>query len=88
MAACLDGAATVYVKVPSMTSDRNKIKEIIAFEAKQTIPFPIDEVVWDSQLIDPLENAEDNEIDAMLVIIKNEDAVRIIDEALAEHTKK
>ena len=67
-----------FVKVPSMTSDRDKIKEIISYEAKQTIPFPMEEVVWDSQIIDPAENAEDNEIDAMLVIVKNEDAMRIV----------
>ena len=68
-----------FVKVPSMTTDREKVKEIISYEAKQTIPFPMDEVVWDSQIIDPAENAEDNEIDAMLVIVKNEDAMRIVD---------
>ena len=67
-----------FVKVPSMTTDREKVKEIISFEAKQTIPFPIDEVVWDSQIIEPAENSEDNEIDAMLVIVKNEDAMRIV----------
>ena len=67
-----------FVKVPSMTTDSAKVKEIISYEAKQTIPFPIEEVVWDSQIIDPAENAEDNEIDAMLVIVKNEDAMRIV----------
>lgn len=68
-----------FVKVPSMTTDRDKVKEIISYEAKQTIPFPMDEVVWDSQIIEPAENADDNEIDAMLVIVKNEDAMRIVD---------
>ena len=68
-----------FVKVPSMTTDREKVREIISYEAKQTIPFPMDEVVWDSQIIDPVENAEDNEIDAMLVIVKNEDAMRIVE---------
>ena len=40
-----------FVKVPSMTTDREKVKEIISYEAKQTSPFPMEEVVWDSQLI-------------------------------------
>lgn len=68
-----------FVKVPSMTTDREKVREIISYEAKQTIPFPMDEVVWDSQIIEPVENAEDTEIDAMLVIVKNEDAMRIVE---------
>ena len=40
-----------FVKVPAMVSDEKKIKQIIAFEAKNAIPFSMDEVVWDSQLI-------------------------------------
>ena len=68
-----------FVKVPSMTTDKNKIREIISFEANNTIPFPMSEVVWDSQLIEPPHDAETNEIDAMLVIVKNEDATRIIE---------
>ena len=78
-----------FVKVPSMTTDRDKVKEIISYEAKQTIPFPMDEVVWDSQIIEPAENSEDNEIDAMLVIVKNEDAMRIVQcvESLGLHVR-
>lgn len=68
-----------FVKVPSMTTDKNKIREIISFEATNTIPFPMKEVVWDSQLIDSAHDSETNEIDAMLVIVKNEDATRIIE---------
>lgn len=65
-----------FVKVPAMTEDKSKIKDIIEFEAKQTIPFAMNEVVWDSQLIES--NDPDNpEIEAMFVIIKNEEIDRI-----------
>lgn len=39
---------TRFVKLPSI--DAEKIERIIAFEAQQNVPFPIDEVVWDYQL--------------------------------------
>ena len=38
-----------FVKLPSV--DEEKIERIIAFEAQQNVPFPIDEVVWDYQLV-------------------------------------
>src|SRR5437660_12433680 len=34
-----------FVKLPSV--EEEKIDRIIAFEAQQNVPFPIDEVVWD-----------------------------------------
>src|SRR5437764_14773903 len=37
-----------FVKLPSV--EEEKIDRIIAFEAQQHVPFPIDEVVWDYQL--------------------------------------
>ncbi len=64
-----------FVKVPAMVSDEKKIKQIIAFEAKNAIPFSMDEVVWDSQLIS---SADDSvEIEAMFVIVKNEEIDKI-----------
>ena len=38
-----------FVKLPSI--EEEKIERIIAFEAQQNVPFPIEEVVWDYQLI-------------------------------------
>src|SRR5215831_7383602 len=38
-----------FVKLPAL--DATKIEKIIAFEAQQNVPFPIDEVVWDYQLV-------------------------------------
>jgi Tfp pilus assembly PilM family ATPase/Tfp pilus assembly protein PilN len=40
---------TRFVKLPPLGEE--KIERIIAFEAQQNVPFPIDEVVWDYQLI-------------------------------------
>ena len=38
-----------FVKLPGL--DAAKIDKIIAFEAQQNVPFPIDEIVWDYQLV-------------------------------------
>ena len=38
-----------FVKLPSV--DQDKIERIITFEAQQNVPFPIEEVVWDYQLV-------------------------------------
>src|SRR5438093_3515145 len=38
-----------FVKLPAL--DAEKIDKIIAFEAQEDVPFPIDQVVWDYQLV-------------------------------------
>ena len=38
-----------YVKLPPVT--RDKLMQMINYEAEQNVPFPIEEVVWDYQLI-------------------------------------
>src|SRR6476619_1936360 len=38
-----------FVKLPAV--EEEKIERIIAFEAQQNVPFPIEEVVWDYQLV-------------------------------------
>src|SRR5262245_52310638 len=40
---------TRFVRLP--TIEEEKIERIISFEAQQNVPFPIDEVVWDYQLV-------------------------------------
>jgi type IV pilus assembly protein PilM len=54
-----------FVKLPSL--DEEKVERIIAFEAQQEVPFPIDEVVWDYQLIG---GGCDEQIQVVLVAIK------------------
>jgi type IV pilus assembly protein PilM len=54
-----------FVDLPQI--DEQKIQRIISFEAQQNVPFPIDEVVWDYQLIGERPNGQ---IQVMLVAIK------------------
>jgi type IV pilus assembly protein PilM len=56
---------TRFVKLPSI--EEQKIERIISFEAQQNVPFPIDEVVWDYQLIG---GGADEQIQVVLVAIK------------------
>ena len=66
-----------FVKIPAMTTNQEKIQEIISYEAQQAIPFPSDEVVWDSQLLQPTGDSDGSEIDAMIVIVKKQEVSRI-----------
>ena len=54
-----------FVKLPAV--DEEKIERIIAFEAQQNVPFPIEEVVWDYQLVG---SGSDEQIQVVLVAIK------------------
>jgi type IV pilus assembly protein PilM len=54
-----------FVKLPAV--EEEKIERIIAFEAQQNVPFPIDEVVWDYQLVG---GGADEQIQVVLVAIK------------------
>jgi type IV pilus assembly protein PilM len=54
-----------FVKLPPVA--RDKIAEMIRYEAEQNVPFPIDEVVWDYQLIG---DASEGEQHAMIVAVK------------------
>jgi type IV pilus assembly protein PilM len=54
-----------FVKLPVV--DEEKIEKIISFEAQQNVPFPIDEVVWDYQLVG---GGADEQIRVVMVAIK------------------
>ena len=56
-----------FVKLPPVA--RDKITEMIRYEAEQNVPFPIDEVVWDYQLIG---DASQGEQHAMIVAVKSD----------------
>ncbi|MBN1558557.1 MAG: type IV pilus assembly protein PilM [Lentisphaerae bacterium] len=62
-----------YVKLPPVS--RDKVFQIIQYEAEQNVPFPINEVVWDYQLV---EDAAD-ELNVMLVAVKTENVKRLTD---------
>src|SRR5438046_2975643 len=56
-----------FVKLPAV--EEEKIGKIIAFEAQQNVPFPIDEVAWDYQLVG---GGADEQIQVVLVAIKSD----------------
>lgn len=66
-----------FVKVPAMSDDQQKIRQILEFEARQNIPFPMNEVVWDSQIIKNNDESGAGEIEAMFVTVKNEEIEKI-----------
>jgi type IV pilus assembly protein PilM len=62
-----------FVKLPPV--GRDKLAQIIQYEAEQNVPFPIDEVVWDYQLI----GDGGDELNVMLVAAKIENIKRLTD---------
>jgi len=66
-----------FVKLPPTSYKEQKVQQLVAYEAKQNIPYPIEEVTWDYQLIDT--KSEDiTEINVMFAVVKNEIVTRII----------
>ncbi|HCE42227.1 MAG TPA: hypothetical protein DET40_01595 [Lentisphaeria bacterium] len=57
-----------FVKIPSLGENEDKIRQIVGYEAKQNVPFPINEVIWDHQLI---HCGADSDIEVMFVVVKN-----------------
>jgi len=58
---------TRFVKLPGATAE--DVRDVISFEAQQNVPFPIDEVVWDYQIMG---EARDGNWDVVLVAIKSD----------------
>src|SRR5262249_36019855 len=56
-----------FMKLPALHAA--KIEKVIAFEAQQNVPFPIDEVIWDYQLVG---GGLDEQIEAVIVAIKRD----------------
>src|SRR3954463_6130759 len=54
-----------FVKLPPV--DANKVTQIIEYEAKSNVPFPLEEVVWDYQI---LGSTAGGELEVLLVAIK------------------
>ncbi len=57
---------TRFVKLPPV--EEAKVAQIIQYEAQQNVPFPIDEVVWDYQLVG---GESGGELDVVLLAIKS-----------------
>ena len=56
-----------FVKLPPV--DTAKVAQIIEYEARQNVPFPLEEVVWDYQI---LGTTSTGELEVLLVAIKTE----------------
>lgn len=63
-----------YVKLPPV--GRDKIMQMVHYEAEQNVPFPIEEVVWDYQLVSGIGT---DELNVMLVAAKIEGVKRLTD---------
>ena len=69
---------TRFVKLPPVQGD--KMEQIVEFEARQNVPFPINEVVWDYEVI----NGEDAiEPEVVLVAIKGDALNDVNDQIVA-----
>src|SRR5476651_411621 len=58
-----------FVKLPPV--EPAQIEQVVKFEAQQNVPFPIEEVTWDYQMM-PARTAGSNEAEAVIVAIKKE----------------
>ena len=56
-----------FVKLPPV--DTSKVTQIIQYEAQQNVPFPLEEVVWDYQI---LGSTPTGELEVLLVAIKSD----------------
>jgi type IV pilus assembly protein PilM len=68
---------TRFIKLPPIEDDN--IEQLVAFEAQQHVPFPIDEVIWDWQLLE----SGTGEKEVALVAIKG-DALNDINDVVLE----
>lgn len=58
---------TRFMKLPA--TEESKIRQMVRYEAAQNVPFPIEEVVWDYQVIGA---KTETEMEVVLVAIKND----------------
>lgn len=67
-----------FVKLPGGSPE--DVSSIIAFEAQQNVPFPIDEVVWDYQIMG---GQRDGNWDVVLVAMKSDQLTEVADAVTA-----
>jgi type IV pilus assembly protein PilM len=58
---------TRFMKVP--VADEAKVRQMVRYEAEQNVPFPMDEVVWDFQVIGA---RDESDLEVAMVAIKKE----------------
>ena len=59
-----------FVKLPAINTAQ--VEEVVAFEAKQNVPFPIDEVTWDYQMMPNRTASAGSDAEAVIVAIKKD----------------
>lgn len=72
----------IYVSIPGQATfnrlinippvEARRIKEIVSYEAQQQIPFPINDVLWDYQLIGAAKEKQAEEREVMLFAVRRE----------------
>lgn len=72
---------TRFVKLPPVQADR--IAQIVEFEARQNVPFPINEVVWDYEFV----SEGTGETEVVLVAMKSDALNEINDQVVAAGMK-
>ncbi len=67
---CVSGQAAFmrFVKLPPVTEEASRVRQIVEYEARQNVPFPMEEVIWDYQLI----GSDEEELEVMFAVIKND----------------
>ncbi|MCF7889417.1 MAG: pilus assembly protein PilM, partial [Victivallales bacterium] len=60
-----------FIKLPPASKQETQVNQLVRFEAKQNIPYPIEEVTWDYQLLSPVDESTE-EISVMIAVIKND----------------
>ncbi len=65
-----DSAIIRYIKVPYMTDD--ELKKMIPYDAEQYIPLSMDQVVFDYQVLEEIEEENQKKMEVLLVAVKNE----------------
>lgn len=76
---CVSGQAAFmrFVNLPPVSEEEARIKQIVEYEARQNVPFPMDEVIWDYQLL----SGAEEDLEVMFVVIKH-DIVESVTEAV------
>lgn len=69
---------TRFAKLPASTSLKpQKLQQLVNYEAKQNIPFPIEEVTWDYQIINSIDSVQ-GELSVMYAVIKSDIILSIV----------
>lgn len=67
---CISGQAAFmrFVNLPPVSEEESRIRQIVEYEAKQNVPFPMEEVIWDYQLL----SGAEEDLEVVFVVIKHD----------------